>query len=163
MSRDVSFRVSGFKEVAIALEQGAADVTKEEILKIFKEEAVLMELSVEAAAPVEKRGRTITRSTKSGFKYRYEPGNLAKSITMIEGKKGNSQYNPRLYIGPIEGAFEEDDGYYGFFVVHGYGRYGKHPANDFIERGATPWVRPVGRAIRRRVKNEIVNKIKKKL
>lgn len=93
-----------------------------EMNKVLRRVAKPTLAAAKQATPIEKKGRTVTRRTKSGQEYKYEPGNLQKSIKTITVSKRNSRGNPRVVVGPKvgrRGRTIPNDGFYGFFLIRG--------------------------------------------
>jgi len=109
-------RIEGFDELVSKIKKISSDVDKKrEIRKILRAALKPTVQAAQAAAP--EADRVIIRRVKGGNKeYRYEPGNLKKSIGYITVR---SMRYATVEVGARAGSRKKYDGYYGGFVHEG--------------------------------------------
>jgi hypothetical protein len=131
-------KIEGMDEVIREFKKIESDVIKRrEILKLLRRQAKPLLKAVIKEAPAEKRGLTVTRTTKGGETSEYEPGNLKKAMAI---KTSPLKNYPNVLVGFKQGDRAKYDGYYGFFVVYGYAGKHKVAPNDFIWRAGKPLI-----------------------
>lgn len=108
--------ITGFKDLEQKLKALANDKQKKtEILRILRKVAQATVKAARRNAPKSKKAHLI-----SGKRTRkvIQPGNLAKSVGTITGRKGGARINPTVYVGPR--AKGKHDGFYGNWVEYGH-------------------------------------------
>jgi HK97 gp10 family phage protein len=108
--------VKGFPELNAKLMKLANDKEKKRpILQVLRAVASGTVKAAKQEAPVSKKPHVIGgKRTKKTI----SPGNLKKSIGLINGKRGRAKENPTVYVGPrVKG---NNDGFYGAWVEAGH-------------------------------------------
>jgi HK97 gp10 family phage protein len=108
--------VKGFPELNAKLMKLANDKEKKRpILQVLRAVASGTAKVAKQEAPVSKKPHVIGgKRTKKTI----NPGNLKKSIGIINGKRGKAKENPTVYVGPR--AKGNHDGFYGAWVEAGH-------------------------------------------
>lgn len=112
---NLNVEVTGFRELEAKIKALANDKDKKrEMLMILRQVAKPTLAASKQTVPVSKK-QHLARGK------RINPGNLKKSLGLIQGRKGSAKDNPTIYVGArAKGSF---DGWYAHFVHEGVNRY----------------------------------------
>lgn len=159
-----SFQVEGIEELVAKLTKiGDPKKTRSTLLKLLRKQARPIVLAARQEAPVSDKEHV--RYVNGQVAARYKPGNLAKSIQVIPGKKESSRVNPIVYVGPRstrKAGSIKYDGYYGHIVHYDNPRSKARvvvPGNPFMERA---W-KAVGNSSTEATRQQVAKVIQKEI
>jgi hypothetical protein len=114
----LNVNVSGFPELQAKIKALANDKDKRrEMLLILRQVAKPTLDASRQTVPVSKKPHI------GKYGQKIQPGNLKKSLGLIQGRKGQAKDNPTIYVGArVKGSF---DGWYAHFVHERVNRYKK--------------------------------------
>jgi HK97 gp10 family phage protein len=112
--------VEGFDKLTEQIRKLGNDKDKRrEVLAILRKSAQPTQRAARQLAPRSKQPHVISGKTRA--KRTIKPGNLSRSISLINGRKGEARENPTVYVGPKAGG--TNDGFYGGWVHDGHNIY----------------------------------------
>jgi hypothetical protein len=156
-----SFKVEGIEELVAKLTKiGDPKKTRSTLLKLLRKQARPIVQAARQEAPVGDKEHK--RYLNGQVVASYKPGNLAKSIQVIPGKKGSARVNPIVYIGPRAGKKSTYDGYYGHIVHYDNARSKARvvvPGNPFMDRA---W-KAVGNSSTEATRQQVAKVIQKEI
>lgn len=123
--------IKGFPELEAKIKELADDKKKKAaVTGLLRKVAQVTVKAAKRNAPVAKKPHLV-----SGKRTRrlIQPGNLSKSIGIIQGRRGKAAQNPTIYVGPR--AKGNNLGFYGHMVEYGHNIYRagfkrQHSASD---------------------------------
>jgi HK97 gp10 family phage protein len=117
---DLKVEVEGFDKLTEQIKKFSKDKDKRrEVLAILRKSAQPTQRAAKQLAPRSKQPHVISGKTRA--KRTIKPGNLSRSISLINGRRGQARENPTVYVGPRAGGI--NDGFYGGWVHEGHNIY----------------------------------------